>query len=294
MAKHDNNKSLHPSNLHKAGYDFELLIKENTDLEPFVMPNKYGNLSIDFSDADAVFKLNKALLKTHYNLSFFAIPKGNLCPPIPGRADYIHHINDLISSKKGGTPLGLDIGTGANCIYPLLGNSIYQWNFVASDISRKSLLNAEEIIQKNTNLKGLVEFRLQRDSEYMFDSIIQEGEFFDFTICNPPFHDSKAAAVEGTERKWQNLKQEKGNSKLNFGGQDQEIWYEGGEKSFIHRMIKESTFYKEQVGWFTTLVSKKDNIKGMKKSLEKFAAKEIKVIPMHQGNKITRILAWRF
>ncbi|WP_196894450.1 23S rRNA (adenine(1618)-N(6))-methyltransferase RlmF [Aureivirga marina] len=293
-SKKEKNKGLHSKNLHKNGYDFELLMKENEELKPFVSLNKFGNLSIDFSNSDAVFQLNKALLNSHYSISFYQIPKENLCPPIPGRVDYIHHLNDLISTKKNENIIGLDIGTGANCIYPILGCSVYNWNFIGSDISKKSIFNAEKIVKRNNVLKNKIKFRLQKDSNFIFKNIIKKDDYFDFTMCNPPFHDSKEAALAGTQRKWKNLKQETGKSDLNFGGIDNELWYEGGEKSFLHKMIKESTFYKKQVGWFTTLVSKKENVKSMKKSLEKMQVKEIKVIEMQQGNKITRIVTWRF
>ncbi|WP_196888572.1 23S rRNA (adenine(1618)-N(6))-methyltransferase RlmF [Aureivirga sp. CE67] len=294
MTKQKKNKGLHPNNLHKDGYDFELLMEKNEDIKSFVKPNKFGNLSIDFSDSKAVFEFNKALLKTYYQISFYTIPKENLCPPIPGRVDYIHHLKDLLSSLKKEEITGLDIGTGANCIYPILGSSVYNWKFIATDISKKSLYNAEKIVKRNTSLKKNIKFRLQKDSNAIFNNIIKKEDYFDFTMCNPPFHDSQEAALAGTQRKWKNLKEEKNNSNLNFGGIDNELWYEGGEKSFLHKMIKESTFYKKQVGWFTTLVSKKENVKSMKKSLEKFGAKEFKIIEMQQGNKITRVVAWRF
>jgi 23S rRNA (adenine1618-N6)-methyltransferase len=43
-------------------------------------------------------------------------------PSIPGRADYIHYIADLLAESNNGIiprswDQGLDIGIGANCIY---------------------------------------------------------------------------------------------------------------------------------------------------------------------------------
>ena len=82
------------------------------------------------------------------------IPKGYLCPPIPGRADYIHHISDLLASSNNGIipkdkVRGLDVGVGANCIYPIIGSSIYDWNFVGSDIEIESINSVENIINSN-------------------------------------------------------------------------------------------------------------------------------------------------
>jgi len=88
---------LHPRSKHINRYDFKKLIEGFPELESFVKPNKFGDESIDFSDPKAVICLNKALLKHHYGIEHWLIPEGYLCPPIPGRADYIHHIADLLS-----------------------------------------------------------------------------------------------------------------------------------------------------------------------------------------------------
>ena len=55
-------KTLHLRNFHNDRYDFNALIKTNPDLQEFVKPNKYGDLSIDFANPQAVISLNKALL----------------------------------------------------------------------------------------------------------------------------------------------------------------------------------------------------------------------------------------
>jgi 23S rRNA (adenine1618-N6)-methyltransferase len=58
---------------------------------------------------------------------------------VPNRSNYIHWIEDLLSSdlippisSSNKTVRGFDIGTGANCIYPLLGASLLGWSFVGS------------------------------------------------------------------------------------------------------------------------------------------------------------------
>ena len=116
-------KGLHPRNLHNQGYDFPALVTSYPALASHVKPNPYGNLSIDFSNPLAVKTLNAALLNRHYNIADWDIPDGALCPPIPGRADYIHYIADLVGPENPDIKL-LDIGTGANGIYPLLACQI--------------------------------------------------------------------------------------------------------------------------------------------------------------------------
>ena len=292
---------LHLRNKHRERYDFKLLIRSCAELAPFVKVNAYNDESIDFFDPQAVKMLNKALLKHYYNINNWDIPEGYLCPPIPGRADYIHHIANLLgSSNKGRTPTGsgikcLDIGVGANCVYPIIGNKEYGWNFTGSDIDPVALNAANKIIELNPALKGKIELRLQLNEKDVFQGVIHKGEHFDATICNPPFHTSLAEAQQGTLRKLSNLKGRKITTpSLNFGGKNTELWCEGGEAKFISTMIKQSRQFSASCKWFTTSVSKQSNLKSIYYELEKVGALEVKTIQMAQGNKAGRIVAWTF
>ncbi len=315
---------LHPRNKHKHGYNFKALVAAHPLLARFIIQNKFnGNDSIDFSQADAVKALNCALLKYHYKIEHWDIPTGYLCPPIPGRVDYIHYLADLLKSSadktffdkksidKKATINVLDIGTGASCIYPILGQREYQWHFVATDIDPVSIAAAQENLLRNkglgTDLDRDIECRLQTEPTYIFKGIIRKNEFYHLTLCNPPFHKSLADATAGTNRKVKNLAKSnqtnnvKANKKtqeksptLNFGGQKAELWCDGGELAFIRRMINESKQYAQQVLWFTCLVSKKDNLSAIKLSLKKANVSEVKVTNMAQGQKISRFVAWRF
>jgi len=151
--------SLHPRNRHRERYDFKQLIESCPELAQFVKINIYNDESIDFSDPEAVKMLNKALLKRYYEIDNWNIPQNYLCPPIPGRADYIHHIADLLCSNNyGKIPTGekikcLDIGVGANCVYPIIGNKEYGWSFIGSDIDPVAIGSATKIIELNPSLK---------------------------------------------------------------------------------------------------------------------------------------------
>lgn len=297
-----NKKSnFHPQNPHQGKYDFEKLIASCPELSPFVFTNQYGNQSINFFDPEAVIMLNKALLKHHYKVDFWTIPPNHLCPPIPGRADYIHHLADLLSATNPREiPTGeeikcLDIGVGANCIYPIIGSQTFNWKFVGSDIDPNSITAAENIIKENPNLKNNIEIRLQNNKKNIFKGIIQEGEYYHLTICNPPFHASPEEAEKGTRRKLKNLtSKEIDQIVLNFGGKSNELWTKGGEKKFIKNMIKESQLYANSVLWFSTLVSKQSNLNAIYDALKNVATAEVKTIPMEQGQKISRIVAWKF
>lgn len=292
---------LHPRNRNRDRYDLGALVGINPELEKYITPNKYGVNSIDFSNPIAVKLLNKALLNHYYGIQHWEFPKENLCPPIPGRADYIHHIADLLGENNFGLiPLGdkitcFDVGTGANCIYPIIGITEYNWNFIGSDIDPKSIASAKNIAASNPSLKDKMTCKLQRNQKEIFSNIIGKEEKIDITICNPPFHASVEDAQKGSRRKIKNLSGINSKiPKLNFAGIQKELIYEGGESQFIHTMIKESIKFYKNCYWFTTLVSKQSNLKGIYKSLRKFEADQIKTIPMGTGNKSTRIVAWTF
>ena len=293
-------KGLHPRNCHNQGYDFPALVTSHPALARHVTPNAYGNLSIDFADPLAVKTLNAALLRYHYHIVDWDIPEGALCPPIPGRADYIHHMADLLGREQRNIRL-LDIGTGANGIYPLLACQIYGWHCVGSDINTPSLDNVASIIASNPALDGRISLRTQHDKNHMFEGIIQAGELFDVSVCNPPFHASLDEALKGNRLKRHNLARHRGehtaksrSPALNFGGLGAELWCKGGEQLFLKKMIRESQAYATQCRWFTSLVSKADNLRPAKKLINKVGAVDIRHIDMQQGNKITRVLAWTF
>ncbi|OWV29970.1 23S rRNA (adenine(1618)-N(6))-methyltransferase RlmF [Halomonas campaniensis] len=295
-------KGLHPKNLHNQGYDFPALVKSHPALALYVKPNAHGALSIDFANPLAVKTLNAALLNRYYDIVDWDIPEDALCPPIPGRADYIHHMADLLEFRLGNEQPSiklLDIGTGANGIYPLLACQIYGWQCVGSDINPLSLENVATIISHNPTLEDRFTLRTQHDKNHVFEGIIQPGEFFDVSVCNPPFHASLDEALKGNQRKLNNLARSRGEQKtktptLNFGGMGAELWCKGGEQLFLKKLIRESQVYATQCRWFSSLVSKNDNVKPAKKLIRKLGAVDVREIEMNQGNKITRILAWTF
>ncbi len=280
-------KTLHPNNKHNNGYDFSLLEKVYPEITNFLI-EKHQHTTIDFSDPAAVKALNTALLAGYYSVEWWKFPDGHLCPPIPGRVDYIHHLHDLIPKQDKVTVL--DIGTGATCIYPLLGNAVYDWHFVATDIDPKSLASAQKIVRHN-NLEDSIEFRYQKDETSILKNIIQPEDVFSVTMCNPPFYKSEEEARGANRRKSRNLNN---NPVRNFSGNSNELWYKGGEKAFLHTYLYESSLLPNASIWFTSLVSKKENVTSLQASAKKLGVKEFRIIPLQQGNKVTRIVCWQF
>lgn len=295
----DHKSGLHPRNRHQAPYDFAALCLRTPELQPFVFVNPYGASTIDFADPAAVKALNKALLALHYGIQHWDLPAGYLCPPIPGRVDYLHRVADLLAESAGKVPTGkgvrvLDVGVGANCIYPLLGAREYGWRFVGSDIDPVSV-KAASLLANSNGLGSQIECRLQGRAGDIFQGIVAPRERFALTLCNPPFHASLAEASKGTERKLRNLgKEVKDKPVLNFGGQKAELWCEGGEAAFLAAMINQSRAFAEQCLWFSSLVSKKENLPAAKKALTRVGARQVRVLEMAQGNKVSRVLAWTF
>lgn len=291
---------LHPRNSHRNGYDFNTLVLACPELKPYVFTNQYQTVTIDFGNVEAVKQLNNALLQS-YNISYWDIPATYLCPPVPGRVDYIHYLADLLATSNNGsiptseTVQGLDIGIGANCIYPILGNALYGWSFVGTDTDETAIQNCKKIISNNPQLIDVISLQLQTEPRFIFKNIITPEDRFAFTICNPPFHSSEAEANKANLRKINTLHNTKSaKPALNFGGQNAELWCEGGEIRFITQMIFESAKYATQVLWFTTLVSKKDNLPSIYRILQKVNAAEIRTIDMAQGQKTSRFVAWTF
>lgn len=299
--RRDTKLKLHARNPHRAPYNFALLADSSPDLAQFIIKNKFNNESIDFSDANAVKALNRALLSHFYGVSFWDIPAGYLCPPIPSRADYIHYLADLLASSNNGViPRGksvrlLDVGVGANCVYPIIGHREYGWRFVGSDIDQVAIKTANVILQAN-GLTDVICCRQQQKQQQTLSGVWSQNERFDATLCNPPFHRSNAQMEKEVRRKWQGLKNTHATKSkhLNFGGQNNELWCEGGEEGFIKRLIEESYHYRDQCYWFTSFVSKQASLSAIYATLKRMGVEETKTVAMAQGHKNSRFVAWTF
>ena len=307
MKKHKNsptNKAkeaaYHPKNKHQGEYNFDELIAALPELSAHIEPNAFGKNSIDFSDPEAVKALNKALLFAHYNLGFWDIPEGYLCPPIPGRAEYLLRISDVLAgSNIGRLPTGdkimcMDIGIGANAIYGLLAHQLFGWKIIGSEIDETAIAAAQKNIDNN-KLTEAIAIKKQVRSKDIFYGILQKTDKIDVCVCNPPFHASADEAQDANQRKTTNLNLDVSKSTtLNFGGQSNELHCEGGERKFVGKLIRESKSFSSNCFWFTCLISKKDHIRELQKALKTHEATDVRVIPMLTGNKQSRVLMWTF
>jgi len=282
----------HKRNSFQGSYDINRLTAAHPALHPHIIIQAHsGRQTVNWSNPESVRVLNTALLVADYGIHpqyADLLPMGALFPPVPGRADYVHHMADLLqrSNNDGNIPLGrqvvgVDIGTGASCIYPILATSIYGWRMIASEIDPTSIRSARDIVTANA-LEELIDVRTQERSSRIFDGVLHRGEVVDFTMCNPPFYTSKGAFQAENARKLRGLSRSNQSRRNvvrsmpafnstttsesstgmsnNFGGNDNELWCNGGEVSFVKNMIRESELYQDKCLWFTSLVSRKDNL----------------------------------
>ncbi|MGB1231736.1 MAG: 23S rRNA (adenine(1618)-N(6))-methyltransferase RlmF [Winogradskyella sp.] len=290
---------MHKENPYIARYDFKNLTKQHATLQKHVILNPAKEQTIDFSLSRSVFELNKAILLTDFKLKDYNLPIGYLIPPIPGRLDYLLHLQDFLSEKFNininSKVKGLDIGTGANGIYCILAAQHFNCTMVGAECDAKAVKIAKANIAHTQTLQDNVEIRHQADKSCLLKNIIQPNEQFNFMVCNPPFHASKEDAVKGSLKKINNLGTTTNRQQhlLNFEGQANELWCNGGESLFIKRLIKESILFKNQVKVFSCLVSKSNHLPKIEKQLRKVKA-NFDSIDMEQGQKKSRIILWWF
>lgn len=282
---------MHPDNPFEKEYNFNGLIQSHPELSEFIIVGKSDRKSIDFGDSKAIIALNTALLKRTFDVNWELKP-GHLCPALPGRLDYLIHVKDLLGAPSEKLITMLDIGTGASLIYPLLATAAFDWNCTASEVDIDSIEFAKKLLLLNPNLKTTTLIN-QRFKSKVFHHVVEENDYFDLVVCNPPFYKTQSEAEQRNIRKNKNLHNNESISH-NFGGHSNELWYKGGEEAFIKTMASESASYKSQVGWFTCLISNSEHVKTLKRYVRKANPTELRVVEMEQGNKKSRFIAWTF
>ncbi|KAH0468910.1 hypothetical protein IEQ34_002142 [Dendrobium chrysotoxum] len=317
--------SIHPRNRYaEKPPDFAQLASLYPSFEPFVFFSRSGRPTIDWKDFNATRELTRVLLLHDHAVNWW-IPDGQLCPTVPNRSNYIHWINDLLSSElipathgSDHSVKGFDIGTGANCIYPLLGASLLGWSFVGSEVA---LEWATKNVESNPHLLELIKIRNANDpfsfggftssrrdianesnpdlcveentqplcqdlkepstlEPPVLVGVVKDGECFDFCMCNPPFFESFEEASL--------------NPRTSCGGTPEEMVYPGGEKAFITHIIEDSVVLKRSFRWFSTMVGKKANLKFLISKLREVRVSVVKTTEFVQGQTARWGLAWSF
>ncbi|KAJ2013042.1 hypothetical protein GGI14_005563 [Coemansia sp. S680] len=246
------------------------------ELKPYLVSESCERSTIDFKNPDAVRVLNQALLSVYFDLRIH-LPSNSLCPTIANRLNYIKWLSaNIIPEFTPGPLTGLDIGTGASCIYPLLGaRYLSQCKFVGTDINEESVAIASQNVDQN-ELHDIIKVFLNTDRhttlpldalDFPLPNMDIEGSNFAFCMCNPPFYESIDERLRLRQMK-------RGAPSLNTIAKDDELYTEGGEESFLSRLVDESVLCAKRIKWYTTMVGKKNTLALLKTKLRGAGAKQ--------------------
>ncbi|KAL2037556.1 hypothetical protein N7G274_009668 [Stereocaulon virgatum] len=271
--------------LYKDELDFAALALQSPAFNKFLKSNG----QVDFSNPEAVQQLTKSLLERDFKLKL-ELPNDRLCPPVPNRFNYILWIQDLLDTTSDSYTdtydpnrdvVGLDIGTGASCIYPLIGCSQRpKWRFAATDIDEKNLTYARSNISQN-NLKLRVRPYQTNYNEPLIPLDAIHLESIDFCMCNPPFYSSTADLLLSAA-----AKSRPPHSACT--GADVEMVTSGGEVAFVNRMIAESRVLGNRCQWYTSMLGKYSSVESIVENLHAAEVHNWAVKDLVQGTKTRR------
>ncbi|XP_031778528.1 U6 small nuclear RNA (adenine-(43)-N(6))-methyltransferase [Nasonia vitripennis] len=253
-------KFMHKRNKYKEEPNFKQLAILYPGFRKIAVTDIAGKVKINFKDVESLKILTKTLLKHDFNLDV-DIPPNHLVPALPLRLNYILWIEDLLNHcgiQDLSTVHGLDIGTGAICIYPILFSNLYKTKMTCTDIDPKSIISATENIEKN-NLQDLIEVILIK-KESILKEALEKNEKYSFVMCNPPFFETD----KGLGKK---SKQEPPRNAPT--GNANELEVKGGEREFILRLIEESLEYKHKIKIYTTMFGQKSSLAFLRNELTK-------------------------
>ncbi|XP_041919858.1 RNA N6-adenosine-methyltransferase mettl16 [Alosa sapidissima] len=285
------NKSMHPRNRYKdKPPDFAYLASKYPEFQQHVQTNLIGRVTLNFKDPEAVRALTCTLLKEDFGLTI-QIPLERLIPTVPLRLNYIHWVEDLISDQGAcdGPRRGIDIGTGASCIYPLLGATMNGWYFLATEVDDICFNYATKNVEQN-NLSDLIKVVKVPQKTLLMDALKEESSIiYDFCMCNPPFFANQLEAKGVNSR---NARRPPPSS-VNTGGET-EIMAEGGELEFVKRIIHDSLQLKRRLRWYSCMLGKKCSLAPLKEELRKQGVTKVTHTEFYQGRTMRWALAWSF
>ncbi|KAL6782426.1 hypothetical protein ACKKBG_A06750 [Auxenochlorella protothecoides x Auxenochlorella symbiontica] len=305
--------------------DFGDLAQAYPYLRPFLVPRGTGRPSLNFRDPRACVALTRALLARDHGLRW-DLPPGHLAPPVTGRANYVHWVQDLLalSAPEGGEVCGLDVGTGANLIYPLLGAALAGWRFVGVDVSRAALRAARRLLDANTGVARRVTLRrvpMQPEQRAFFHGMeaapegpreegdggggergaASGGAWEEVSARDAAGGGILSAALRAGEAFafcmcnppfFESLDEAGRNPATAFGGTPLEMVYPGGEAAFVLSMLADSCTLRSHIHWFTTMVGKKSTLRALRGALARAGARVVRTTEFAQGRTSRWGVAW--
>nr|CAD7569395.1 unnamed protein product [Timema californicum] len=248
-----------------------------------------GKMTINFKDTAALHALSTTLLEKDFNLKV-NIPTDRLVPTIPSRLNYILLIEDLLEcgGRREGEVHGIDIGTGASCVYSLLAAKTKQWKMLATEVDKESVKFAIENVQRN-NLQHLILVKSVSHT-VVLKGALEEDHSYDFCMCNPPFFSAESELNPSLKRRSPNRPPPRNG----LTGSLQEVMVMGGEVAFIKRMIEESLELKTTIKIYSSLVGHKSSLTPLKNALKQAGVSNMTEVMFCQGHTSRWILAWTF
>lgn len=295
------NRMMHPRNPYKdKPPDFGALADKYADFRSHCYVGANGKMLLNFRDSDAVRSLARTLLHNDFGLDV-ELPAECLVPRVPQRLNYILWIDDLLTINHITENItGIDIGTGASCIYALLGAKVFGWHFTATDTDSMAVEVASKNVQTN-DLGDHIEI-VQVEEDRMIKDVVRSrsDKHFTFCMCNPPFFEQ-----EESEQKFIHLA---GKAMTNFCSGDpqrpaphsatvarsNELSVCGGEVAFVGRLIDDSIVLQKAVALYTSMVGKKSSLPELKKKLKRCPNVRYAVGTLNQGKTLRWVLAWTF
>ncbi|CAG8748489.1 5485_t:CDS:10 [Cetraspora pellucida] len=280
---------MHPRNRYRnSPPDFAVLAFKYSSFYPFVHYTKEGKPYIDFKNPEAVRELTYCLLRNDFNLTL-SIPLDTLCPPIPNRylRDLANSANlkDLISTetKQDRSVYAIDIGTGASCIYPLLGCTLNKnWMFLATEYAETNVLR-NNLDHRITVIHNKTDKKIMLSDEVLSNNSIK----FAFCMCNPPFYESQEQYEKGVEIKHSPP------LSVCTGASHEKITV-GGEFQFIKDILEESLILRNKIRWYTSKIGRLETVNKIVRELKKNRIDNYVVTEFCQGQTRRWGIGWSF
>lgn len=278
---------MHPRNVYKEKKpNFQALAVKYPEFQCHTSQEISGKVTLNFKDPDALRALSTVLLKEDFGLDVH-IPADRLVPTIPLRLNYIHWIEDMLKTTWNDEIKGIDVGTGASCIYPLLGSRMNGWKFLASEQDEQSVASATKNVEQN-GLQHLITIQKVEMDSGLKELLDGNGGSYDFCMCNPPFFGSQ----EEVDGQFQREGRSKPHSTSTASSMESITW--GGEFCFVNRLIKDSLQLRDTVRVYTSMVGKKLNLAALKDELRNYKVPKISSTEFCQGKTMRWGLAWSF
>lgn len=283
------NKYMHPRNLYKdKAPNFRALAEKYPEFANCVFKDLKGKCHLDYKSPTSLRQLAIALLKEDFDLEV-EMPLNRLIPTIPLRLNYILWIEDILKELSDVKGKGIDIGTGATCVYPLLGCKKNGWEFLASEVDETNFTIAEKNIQRN-KMQEKIKVKKVSGKTALLELLEGNAGQFDFCMCNPPFFADHMEAQAITSSRSDDRAEP---SSINTASVGESIT-EGGEAEFIKKIIVESVDFQGKIKIFTSMIGKKTNIPLVKKELRDHKIPNYQTTEFCQGKTMRWGIAWTF